>query len=168
MTNQTRKDDFMRDNCFNNKHLDTTINYYRWNYKQTFTNGLKNGIKTTWLLTKIIVPVYFFVTFLKYAHVLEIISRIFHPIMKFVGLPGEAAIVLVLGNTVNLFAAVGGIAGLTLTSKQITIIAVMLSFSHSLFMETAVAKKTGISVKIVLGIRFVLAIASGIVLNILL
>lgn len=158
----------MRDSCLDNEHVDTTKNSPKWDFRQTFKNGLISGLKTTWLLTKIIIPVYFFVTLLKYTHILEFIAKIFEPIMRFVGLPGEAAIVLVLGNTVNLFAAVGAIAGLTLTSKQITIIAVMLSFSHSLFMETAVAKKTGISVKIVLGIRFALAIASGIVLNILL
>lgn len=158
----------MRDNCLSNEHVDNTKNISKWDFKHTFKNGLISGIKTTWILTKIIVPVYFIITVLKYTHVLELIAKIFEPIMRFVGLPGEAAIVLVLGNTVNLFAAVGAVAGLTLTAKQITIIAVMLSFSHSLFMETAVAKKTGISIKIVLGIRFALAIASGIILNILL
>lgn len=65
----------------------------------------------------------------------------------------------------NIYAAIGAVASLTLTSKQITIIAVMLSFSHSLFTETVVAKKTGVKVSVVLMIRFSLAIFSGILLN---
>jgi len=158
----------MSHNCLVNEEEIKLDIKKKWNYKKTVLNGIKSGLKTTWLLTKIIVPVYFFITFLKHTPVLGWISSVFSPVMKLVGLPGEAAIALVLGNTVNLFAAIGAIASLTLTSKEATIIAVMLSFSHSLFMETAVVKKTGISVSIVLGIRFGLAIISGIVLNIIL
>lgn len=135
-------------------------------FSVTLKNGLLSGLKTTWLLTKIIVPVYFGVTFLRYTPVIKWISFLFEPVMRIVGLPGEAALALVLGNTVNLFAALGAIASLTLTSKEITIIAVMLSFSHSLFMETAVAKKTGINATVVVLIRFTLAIVSGVLLNI--
>lgn len=136
--------------------------------KDSIENGLKKGLSTTWTLTKIVVPVYFFVTFLKYTPILNWISSFFAPIMKIVGLPGEASIVLVLGNTVNLYAGVGAMAGLNLDAKEITILAVMLSFSHSLFMETAVAKKTGMNVKVFLALRFSLAIVSGIVLNLVL
>lgn len=136
--------------------------------KDSIHNGLKKGLRTTWTLTKIVVPVYFFVTFLKYTPILNWISSFFAPVMKIVGLPGEASIVLVLGNTINLYAGVGALAGLHLSVKEITILAVMLSFSHSLFMETAVAKKTGMNVKLVLAIRFSLAILSGIVLNLVL
>lgn len=140
----------------------------KWNYKNTLINGLKNGLSTLWVLTKIIVPVYFFVTFLKYTPILGKISDLFEPLMKLVGLPGEAAIALVLGNFVNLAAAIGAIASLSLNAKQITIIAVMLSFSHSLFLETVVAKKTGVSVALIITTRVTLSILSGILLNILL
>ena len=44
----------------------------------------------------------------------------------------------------------------------------MLSFSHSLFLETAVAKKTGVSLFLVVAIRLTLAIVSGLILNIVL
>lgn len=88
--------------------------------------------------------------------------------MSLFGLPGEASIVLVLGNFINIYAALGAVVSITLLPKQITIIAIMLSFSHSLFVETAVAKKTGVSVPLVLVIRLSLAIISGIVLNIVL
>jgi len=157
----------MSENCLKSQSINKNDGN-KWNYKQTIIKGTKSGLKTTWELTKIIVPVYFVVTFLKHTFLLEFISNVFKPFMNIIGLPGEAAIVLVLGNMVNIYAAIGAIATLTLTPKEITIIAVMLSFSHSLFMETAVAKKTGINVLIILTIRLSLALASGLILNILL
>lgn len=130
--------------------------------------GFKKGLITLWRLTKIIVPVYFFVTFLKMTPLLGLISSWFQPTMKLIGLPGEASLALVLGNFINLYAGIGVITSLSLNIKQITILAVMLSFSHSLLLESAVAKRTGVSLFIVVLIRLVLAIASGVVLNIIL
>ncbi len=135
---------------------------------ESMKNGIVSGLKTTWMLTKIIVPVYFLITFLKYTPVLDWISNFLSPIMQIFGLPGEASVVLVFGNVINLSAALAAVASLSLTAKEITIIAVMLSFSHSLFMETAVAKKTGLNVYVVIMIRFTLAVFSGIMLNVLL
>jgi hypothetical protein len=155
----------MEHKCKSSKDIEQGLNLIK--ILGILKNGLKSGINTTWLLTKIIVPVYFIITILKYTKILDYIALFFAPAMKFLGLPGEAAVVLVLGNVVNLYAAIGAITSFSFTAKQITILAVMLSFSHSLFMETAVAKKTGVSVFAVLFIRFTLAIISGLVLNIL-
>lgn len=137
-------------------------------YIESIKRGFKKGLLTLWRLAKIVVPVYFLITFLKMTPILGIISSWFEPAMRLVGLPGEASIVLVLGNFVNLYAGIGAITSLSLTGKQITILAVMLSFSHSLLLESAVAKKTGVSLSLVLSIRLFLAIVSGIILNIIL
>lgn len=137
-------------------------------FADSIKSGLEKGLLTLWKLTKIVVPVYFLITFLKMTTILDIISAWFEPAMSLIGLPGEASVVLVLGNIVNLYAAIGAISSLTLTVKQITILAVMLSFSHSLLMESAVAKKTGVSLFIVVSIRIFLAIVSGLILNIIL
>lgn len=137
-------------------------------YTSSVKNGFIKGLTTLWSLTKIVVPVYFFVTFLKMTPILDIISNWVAPAMNLIGLPGEASIVLVLGNFINLYAAIGAITSLSLTIKQITILSVMLSFSHSLFLESAVCKKTGVSLFIVVSIRIGLAIIFGIVLNIIL
>lgn len=136
--------------------------------KDSIKLGLKKGFITLWKLTKIVVPVYFLVTFLSMTPILDQISNWFEPFMQVIGLPGEASLVLVLGNAINLYAGIGAITSLSLTVKQITILAVMLSFSHSLFLESAVAKRTGVSLVMVVGIRISLAIVSGFVLNIIL
>lgn len=134
---------------------------------ETIKRGTKNGLNTVIELAKVIIPVYFIVTILKYTQILDYIATWFEPLMKAFGLPGEAAVVLVLGNVLNIYAAIGAISSITLTAKQITIIAVMLSFSHTLPVETAVSKKVGVSVLAVLSIRIGLAIISGLILNLI-
>ena len=87
------------------------------------------------------------------------------PFMSIFGLSGDAAIPLVLGNFLNLYAAIGSILTLDLTVKEVFIIAVMLSFSHALLMESSVAIKTGVKLWIVLVVRLGLAVSSAIVIN---
>lgn len=137
-------------------------------YTNSIKKGFEKGLITLWSLTKIVVPVYFFITFLKMTPMLDIISNWLTPAMSLIGLPGEASIVLVLGNFVNLYAAIGAITSLSLTVKQITILSIMLSFSHGLFLESAVCKKTGVSLLMVVSIRIGLAVIFGLILSIIL
>jgi len=131
----------------------------------TLLRGFKSGLGVTWQLAKIVVPIYFLITFLKHTPVLDIISSLFSPFMGVFGLPGEAAIVLVLGNMVNLYAAIGAMVSLPLTVREITILAIMLSFCHSILVETALVKKIGLSAIKVIAVRVGLAILSGLAFN---
>lgn len=130
-----------------------------------FRRGLVNGIQITLELAKAIVPVYFIVTFLKYTPLLDILSHWCQGFMAYFGLPGEAALPLVIGNVVHPYPAVGAIEALSLTSKQVTIIAVMLLLSHNLFVELAVSQKAGVKVLPVLTLRLGLAIGAALLLN---
>lgn len=127
--------------------------------------GIKKGIDTTWMLAKVIIPVYFVVTFLQHTPAIDWISEIFKPLMAVFNLPGEAAIVLVIGNFLTLYAAIGAIKAISLTPAEITTIAVMLSFSHAFFMETAVTKKLGVSATKIVAIRLGLAVIAGIIIG---
>lgn len=133
--------------------------------KNTFIKGLKNGFYVTWDLAKIIVPVYFAVTFLKYTPVLPWISKHMEPMMFWFGLPGEASLAIVMGYFVNIYAAIGAFLPLGLSSQQITVLAGMLLMAHSLPIETTVSKKTGIQVKSLIAIRLSLSVLMGLALN---
>jgi hypothetical protein len=87
--------------------------------------------------------------------------------MGIFGLRGDAAIPLVLGNALNLYAGIAGILSLELTVKEVFILAVMLSFSHNIFIETGVALKVGVKLWVVLLVRFGLAAISAIVINLM-
>jgi len=131
----------------------------------TIKNGLLTGLKTTWTLGKIIFPITLLIVILQYTPVLPWVIDLVSPIMGIFGLRGDAAIPLVLGNALNLYAGIAGILSLELTVKEVFILAVMLSFSHTLFIEAGVALKVGVKLWVVLLVRFGLAAISAIVIN---
>lgn len=131
----------------------------------TLKNGLKAGLATTWSLGKIIFPITLLITILQFTPVLPFVIELVAPLMGLFGLSGEAAIPLVLGNALNLYAGIGGILSLELTVKEVFILAVMLSFSHNIFIETGVALKVGVKLWVVLVVRFGLAALSAIIIN---
>lgn len=132
---------------------------------QTIATGIKHGLNTTWILGKVIFPITFIITVLSYTPVIDWIVKLCTPLMVLFGLPGDAAIPLVLGNVLNLYAAIGAILSLSLSIKSVFILAVMLSFSHNLFVETALAKRIGVSPWMVVGTRLGLAVLSALVIN---
>ncbi len=127
----------------------------------TWKNGLLKGANTAFSLAKIIFPVTLIVSVLKFTPVIGLLTKMLEPIMGIFGLSGNAAIVLVLGNVLNLYAAVGAILSMELTSKQVFILAVMLSLSHNLIVETAITSRIGVKAWIMallrLGMAFILA-----------
>ncbi|WP_209121427.1 nucleoside recognition domain-containing protein [Alkalihalobacillus sp. BA299] len=127
----------------------------------TLQRGLLVGLQTTWTLGKIIFPITLIITILGYTPVLEWVAQWLSPVMGWIGLPGDAAIPLLLGNVLNLYAAIGAILTMELSVKEVFILAVMLSFSHNLFIESAVAAKVGIRMSVVLAVRLGLAFFSA-------
>jgi spore maturation protein SpmB len=116
-------------------------------------------------LLKVALPVFAVIKVLEHTPVIGWISQVFDPLMRFVGLPGEASLAVVTGMLFNFYAALGIILALGLSAWQLTIMAVILSCCHELVLETAIIKKTGISAWPILGIRLFTAFAAGAVMN---
>jgi hypothetical protein len=127
--------------------------------------GFFVGLKTTYTLGKIIFPVTLIVAILQYTPILPWMMKLIEPLMGLIGLSGDAAIPLVLGTFLNLYGAIGAILTLDLTVKEVFIVAVMLSFSHNLLVESGVAVKVGVKLWIVLLVRLGLAFLSAIIIN---
>lgn len=123
--------------------------------------GLLSGLGTAWELGKVVFPVTFAVGVLRYTALFDWLLVGLSPVMGLLGLPGEAAVPLVLGNLLNLYAAIGAILSLDLTVKQVFVLALMLSFSHSLPVEAAVCRRIGVSVLAVVSFRVSLAVGSA-------
>jgi hypothetical protein len=131
----------------------------------TLTNGLKNGLYTTWILGKVIFPVTLLITILSFTPVIDWVVLVFEPMMAWIGLSGSAAIPLVLANMLNLYAGIGAILTLDLTVKEVFILATMMSFSHNLFIETVVSSKVGVRASVVIAVRVGLAILSALLIH---
>ncbi len=137
-------------------------------YQEVLVKGLKNGVSITWMLAKVIIPVYFIVTFLEATPVVDWVAKGMTPLMKLMGLPGEASIPLVIANLMGVYAGIGAIKAMSFGFREITILAIMISFSHALPLETAITKKIGVRAAPVILTRLGLAVASGLVYNLLL
>ena len=133
---------------------------------KTWKNGFANGLKTSFLLLKVIIPVFALIKVLEHTPVIGWISQFCDPLMRFIGLPGEASLAVLTGMFLNYYAAIGIIIALGLTAWQVTIIAVILSCCHELVIETAIVKKTGIRAWPILGIRLATAFGAGVLLNV--
>ncbi|MCT2537304.1 hypothetical protein NC661_14855 [Aquibacillus koreensis] len=127
--------------------------------------GFKQGLQVTWTLGKIIFPVTVIVTILRYTPLLPWLIDLISPFMKWIGLSGEAAVPLVIGNFLNLYAGIGAIVSFDFTVKEVFIMAIMMSFSHNLIIESTVAAKVGIKWPIVVGVRIGLALLSAFIIN---
>ncbi|WP_226036026.1 nucleoside recognition domain-containing protein [Aquibacillus saliphilus] len=127
--------------------------------------GLKQGSILTWTLGKVIFPITLLITILRYTPILQWIADFLAPFMKWLGLPGEAAVPLVIGNALNLYAGIGAIVSFDFTVKEVFIMAMMLSFCHNLFVESVVASKVGVSLWVVIVVRVSLALASAFIIN---
>ena len=133
----------------------------------TLKKGFFNGLSIILVMAKVIVPCYIAIEFIKYFGIIDIISRFFRPFMGLFGLPGEAALGLMAGYLINLYAAIAVLTPLNLSAKDITVMALMLGISNALPVETPVTQKTGVNGWIMMAARVILSLFSGIVLNLL-
>jgi hypothetical protein len=127
--------------------------------------GVASGLRTAWELGKVVFPITLLVSLLRHTALFDWLMGALSPLMGLIGLPGEAAVPIVLGNLLNLYAAIGAILSLELTVKQVFILALMLSFSHTMPVEVAVCRKVGVSVLAVISFRVSLAVASAVLVN---
>jgi len=123
--------------------------------------GIRRGLRTSWVLIRVILPTYIVVDLLKSTPVIPALGRAFGPMMHPLGLPGEAAMALVLGCLVNLYAAVGILAALGLTPGQVAVSGLMLGIAHTLIIEAAVLRSIGTRYLLLTFYRLVVALLVG-------
>src|SRR5699024_12179919 len=66
-----------------------------------------------------------------------------------------------------LYAGIAAIVSFEFTIKEVFIMAVMLSFSHNLIVESAVATRVGVKWWLIVGIRVGLALKAAFIINLL-
>jgi len=134
-------------------------------FGRTTAVGAWHGVRAFLKLMLIVAPVYTVVTVLKYTPVIRVFAEFMAPLMKHFGLPGEAALAIILGNIVNLYAGLGAITALKITTAQLTVLSLMLLLSHSQILETAVFFQIRAKWWLLWFIRMVLSFAAGVGLS---
>ncbi len=127
--------------------------------------GIMKSFRLLWLLIKIVVPISCLMAVLDYYGIVGAVAGFFTPAMALFGLPGEATIVLLLSFFVSVYAALGVLTTLALTSQQVTVLAVMIGICHELPMETVVCSYTGLPIPVSAALRLFTALGAGFLLN---
>ncbi|MDW7711887.1 MAG: nucleoside recognition domain-containing protein [Deferrisomatales bacterium] len=105
--------------------------------------GLRHGLSSVLILSRVMIPVYVAVDLLRDTPALGAVAGALQPAMSVFGLPGEAAMVLVAGFFINLYAAIGALVPLGLGPREVTILGLMLGLAHGLILETAIIRQVG-------------------------
>jgi len=131
------------------------------NFRQTLGTGVHKALGSYWMLCKVMIPVFMIMTILAQTPVLPWIADACAPFMKYWGLPGSAAMALILGMVINVYASVAATIALNLTPAQITVIGVIILVSHNNIMEGAILHKTGAPVGFLVPLRVIGSLALG-------
>jgi hypothetical protein len=106
-------------------------------------SALPQGMKTALWLLKLTIPVSFAVFLLDHFGILNVIAGWVAPLLKLIGLSGQASIVLITSFFTNIYSVIAVMTTLGIGYREGTILAVMCLISHALIVETAIQKKTG-------------------------
>ncbi|OPZ45483.1 MAG: hypothetical protein BWY94_01312 [Actinobacteria bacterium ADurb.BinA094] len=129
--------------------------------------GVLSGLRTFWELAKVMIPAYGITLVLDRLGVIARLAGVARPLMQVLGLPGDAAVPLVVGYVLNIYAAVGSMQALDLTMRQITVLAVAILIGHNLVVEGAVLHKAGMNGFAFGALRIVAGLVAAIIANLL-
>ncbi len=128
----------------------------------------KASNEVSWSLVKIYVPLSLLTTLLRQVGFFDWLSPYFYPLMNIMGLPGKASITLLAAFLGNVYAGIATIPALALTPREITILGIIIGFSHSLLIETGILMKLRFTSYRIAFFRVFLGISAGILANLLL
>jgi hypothetical protein len=129
--------------------------------------GVKAGLQTFWELARVMVPAYGVTLVLERLGVIQWLAGLARPLMSLLGLPGDAAVPLMVGYVLNIYAAVGAMQALDLSPQQITVLAIAILIGHNLLVEGAVLHKAGMNGFAFGALRVVAGLAAAAVANLL-
>ncbi len=140
---------------------------FRETLRRDLRLGVVAGLETFWDLAKVMIPAYAVTLVLERLGVIGWLAGVARPLMEALGLPGDAAVPLVVGWLLNIYAAVGSMQALDLDARQITVLAVAILIGHNLVVEGAVLHKAGMNGFAFGALRAVAGLAAAAVANLL-
>lgn len=137
-------------------------------FKRIIVPSLKKSAQTSIWLLKLILPISLAFRLLDYTGLLSYVADFLNPVFTHLGLPGSTAIVFISSIFLPLYAPLALITSMTLTLRELTILALMCQVVHNLPVESAIQAKTGTSFGAMFSVRIFTSLIIGFVLNLLL
>jgi len=130
---------------------------------------LRQAVKTSYALFRIIVPIAIGVRLLEQAGAIDLLGRLLAPLMALVGLPGSMGLVWATTLVTNLYGGMVVFAGVApgagLTAAQVTVLATMMLVAHAIPVEASIAQRAGTRFRTMAALRVAGALLLGALLN---
>lgn len=136
--------------------------------KKSIAEATPSALRTAWWMVRITVSVSLLMFLLKYSGILVWLSTSIAPFFHFFGLPGDAAFAYISGYFINVYSCVAVLSTIEIPLRAITIIGAMTLAAHAIPVESAVQRKTGSSLVVVLLVRTLGSLLLGLFLNLIL
>src|SRR5690554_7312745 len=136
--------------------------------KNILIPALKKSIATSLWLLKMILPISLVVRLLDYFGLLAFMASFLDPLFVYLGLPGSTAIVFLTSIFLPLYAPLAIITSMSITLRELTILALMCQIAHNLPVESAIQGKTGTTFWGMTTLRIVVSILTAFLLNLIL
>ncbi|UCB43414.1 MAG: hypothetical protein JSV77_01835 [Dehalococcoidales bacterium] len=138
-------------------------------YKTKLKGALLAGAKKGWgnflWICKIIIPVSLLVALLQWSSWLYEADVILKPLMGWLNLPSEAALPIISGLVINLYATMAAITVVPFTVGQMTLIAIFSLIAHNLIIEGIIQHRSGVNVFTITLVRISAAILTVLVVS---
>ena len=116
-------------------------------------------------MCEIVIPVSLAVTLLQWTGWLNYLYLLLTPLTRLINLPPEAALPIISGMLINIYAAIAIITVVPFTIGQMTLIAVFNLIAHNLIMEGIIQHKSGINWAKITAIRIIAAIVTVLIVS---
>jgi len=122
-------------------------------------------------LYKILIPFIFIIKFLEIVGAVNLIAKLFEPLMSLIGLPAAFGIIWVTALVVNIYAAlilfVNLLPFIDVSVAQVTVLTVAMLLCHNLAVESAISRSAGVSFLFTVIFRVISAFLTCWVLNLI-
>ena len=133
--------------------------------KNSFIEIFYESKKIFIVLFKVIVPIVIIIRVLELLGLIPVFAKYLEPLTSFVGIDGSLGLVWMAAMLVNIYAGMAAFATLQsmfdYTVAETTILGLMILIAHSLPIEVAIAKKSGVSAIFTFLFRFINALIAG-------
>ncbi len=138
---------------------------FRTQSKRGFIAGVKKGWSSFAWMCKIIIPISFLVTLLQWTGWLNQIDFLLNPLTSLINLPAAAALPIITGMLVNLYAVIAIITVIPFSIEQMTLIAIFNMIAHGLIIEGIIQHKSGLNIIKATLIRITVAILTVLIVS---
>lgn len=139
------------------------------NFQTQLKRGSFEGVKKGWSsfvwMCKIVIPLSFLITLLRWTGWLNYLDFLLNPLTRLINLPPEAALPIISGMLINLYAAIAIITVVPFTVEQMTLIAIFTLIAHNLIMEGIIQHKSGINIAKATLVRIIAAIIAVLIVS---